>query len=149
MLVSFAGRKEKIDFRFPKSKLQLSPVLRYSFKNATKSCMTSTSTFRRFYVENAVRKQKQLLVIAKDPTVWTWSCQGPIKYTFAIFPATVPHAVHSTPGELPRVSISCNHPGDWQKFTTSKTVWGESEWSHEMMSREDAMAKQKEDEKEL
>ena len=76
MLVSFAGRKEKIDFlsktfRFPKSKLQLSPVQRYSFKNATKSCMTSTSTFRRFYVENAVRKQKQLLVIAKDPTVWT------------------------------------------------------------------------------
>ena len=64
MLVSFAGRKEKIDFRFPKSKLQLSPVLRYSFKNATKSCMTSTSTFRRFYVENAVRKQKQLLVIS-------------------------------------------------------------------------------------
>lgn len=68
---------------------------------------------------------------------------------FVIFPATVPHAVHSTPGELPRVSISCNHPGDWQKYTTSKTVWGESEFSHEMMSREEAMAKKKEDENEL
>jgi len=59
---------------------------------------------------------------------------------FAIFPATVPHAVHSTPGEVPRVSISCNHPGDWKKFTTSKIVWGESTWSHEMMSREEHMA---------
>lgn len=57
---------------------------------------------------------------------------------FAIFPATVPHAVHSTPGERPRVSISCNHPGDWSKFTTSKVVWDESTWSHEMMSREEA-----------
>lgn len=56
---------------------------------------------------------------------------------YVIFPATLPHAVHATPGEIPRVSISCNHPGDWKKFTTSQVVWGESTFSHEMMSRED------------
>lgn len=56
---------------------------------------------------------------------------------YVIFPATLPHAVHATPGEIPRVSISCNHPGDWKKFTTSQVVWGESTWSHEMMSREE------------
>ena len=59
-----------------------------------------------------------------------------------IFPGTLPHAVHGTPGDEPRISISCNHPGDWQKFTTSKTVFGESSWSHEMMSREEAMEQQ-------
>lgn len=59
---------------------------------------------------------------------------------YVIFPGTVPHAVHATPGEMPRVSISCNHPGDWKKFTTSKVVWGESNWSHEMMSRSEAEA---------
>jgi hypothetical protein len=63
--------------------------------------------------------------------------------TFAIFPATVPHAVHSTPGEMPRVSISCNHPGDWTKLTTSKTVWGEITFTHEMMSPEEALAQRK------
>lgn len=60
-----------------------------------------------------------------------------------IFPSTLPHGVHSTPGEMPRVSISCNHPGDWQKFATSKTVYGESSWSHEMMSREERMEQQR------
>ena len=59
-----------------------------------------------------------------------------------IFPATVPHSVHATPGDMPRVSISCNHPGDWKKFTTSKTVFGESSWSHEMMSRQEAQQNQ-------
>mmetsp|Transcript_15461 Transcript_15461/g.20136 ORF Transcript_15461/g.20136 Transcript_15461/m.20136 type:complete len:295 (+) Transcript_15461:73-957(+) len=57
-----------------------------------------------------------------------------------IFPGTVPHSVHGTPGDNPRVSISCNYPGDWRKFTTSNTVFGESSWSHEMMSREEAQA---------
>ena len=59
-----------------------------------------------------------------------------------IFPGTLPHSVHGTPGDRPRVSISCNHPGDWKKFTTSKTVFGEKSWNHEMMSREEAMAAQ-------
>jgi len=59
---------------------------------------------------------------------------------YVVFPGTLPHAVHATPGEQPRVSISCNHPGDWKKFTTSQVVWGESSWSHEMMSREEHMA---------
>jgi len=68
---------------------------------------------------------------------------------FAIFPATVPHSVHATPGEMPRVSISCNFPGDWVKFTTSKTVFGSSEWSHPMMSREEAEAEQKRKKEEL
>lgn len=62
---------------------------------------------------------------------------------FAIFPSTVPHAVHATPGDQPRVSISCNHPGDWQKFATSKNVFGEKTWTHEMMTREEAMEAQK------
>lgn len=60
-----------------------------------------------------------------------------------LFPATLPHGVHSTPGHLPRVSISCNFPGDWKKFTTSKVVWNETTWSHDMMSREEAMAARK------
>ena len=59
---------------------------------------------------------------------------------YVIFPGTLPHAVHATPGERPRVSISCNHPGDWKKFTTGKVVYSESTWSHEMMSREEHMA---------
>ena len=68
----------------------------------------------------------------------------PTKGKLVIFPATVPHAVHSTPGELPRISISCNHPGDWVKFTTSKVTWGEeTTWSHEMMSREEAEKQQR------
>lgn len=59
---------------------------------------------------------------------------------FVIFPATVPHAVHATPGEMPRVSISCNYPGDWSKFTTGKTVFAETKFAHEMMSRKEAAA---------
>lgn len=55
----------------------------------------------------------------------------------AVFPATLPHAVHATPGEQPRISVSCNHPGDWQKFTQHKNVFGEKTWTHEMMSREE------------
>jgi len=59
---------------------------------------------------------------------------------FVIFPATVPHGVHSTPGEMPRVSISCNYPGDWSKFTTGKTVFAEMNFVHEMMSQKEAAA---------
>ena len=47
--------------------------------------------------------------------------------------------VHSTPGDKPRISISCNYPGDWKKYTTSKVVYAEKNWQHEMMSREEAM----------
>jgi len=61
-----------------------------------------------------------------------------------IFPGTLPHTVHSTPGEYPRISVSCNHPGDWQRFTNSKTIFSEKSWSHEMMGREESMKKQKE-----
>eukprot|EP00587_Corethron_hystrix_P007090 CAMPEP_0113320082 /NCGR_PEP_ID=MMETSP0010_2-20120614/14021_1 /TAXON_ID=216773 ORGANISM="Corethron hystrix, Strain 308" /NCGR_SAMPLE_ID=MMETSP0010_2 /ASSEMBLY_ACC=CAM_ASM_000155 /LENGTH=249 /DNA_ID=CAMNT_0000177769 /DNA_START=186 /DNA_END=935 /DNA_ORIENTATION=+ /assembly_acc=CAM_ASM_000155 len=66
---------------------------------------------------------------------------------FSIFPATLPHSVHATPGERPRVSISCNHPGDWKKFTTAKVVFGESTWSHEMLSREEMIEKQQQQQK--
>ena len=58
---------------------------------------------------------------------------------FVIFPATLPHMVHSTPGDEPRISISCNYPGDWKRYTTSKVVYAEKNWQHEMMSREEAM----------
>ena len=62
---------------------------------------------------------------------------------FVLFPATLPHGVHSTPGPVPRVSISCNFPGDWQKYTTAKTIVHESVWSHEMMTPEEAMEERK------
>jgi len=54
-----------------------------------------------------------------------------------IFPGTLPHGVHSTPGDMPRVSISCNHPGDWKKFASSANVAVDSTWSHEMMSHQE------------
>ena len=62
---------------------------------------------------------------------------------FAIFPGTLPHAVHSTPGEMPRISISCNYPGEWGKYTRSKVIYAESNWTHPMMTREEAMVDQK------
>jgi len=61
---------------------------------------------------------------------------------FAIFPGTLPHSVHTTPGDQPRVSISCNYPGDWRKFTTSKVVYGEKTFTQEMRSREEIMEMQ-------
>lgn len=62
---------------------------------------------------------------------------------FAIFPGTLPHSVHATPGDQPRVSISCNYPGDWRKFTTSKVVFGEKHITQEMYSREEMIELQK------
>ena len=79
---------------------------------------------------------------AMPPFQWTYRIR-PKRGNMVIFPATVPHGVHSTVGTEPRVSISCNHPGDWQKFTNSRTVFQESTWTHEMMSREDVMAAKK------
>ena len=46
------------------------------------------------------------------------------------------YMVQSIVGTEPRFSISCNHHGDWQRFTNSKTEFQESTWTHEMMSRE-------------
>jgi len=70
------------------------------------------------------------------PFQWSYRIQ-PQKGKLVIFPGTLPHGVHSTPGDEGRVSISCNHPGDWQKFTNSRTVYHESTWSHPMMSRDE------------
>ena len=39
--------------------------------------------------------------------------------TVVIFPSTLLHGVQPTDSEELRVSISCNHPGDWQRFTDS------------------------------
>merc|ERR1719162_2627282 len=41
-----------------------------------------------------------------------------------IFPGTLPHGVHST-------------PGDWKKFASSANVAVDSTWSHEMMSHQE------------
>eukprot|EP00547_Thalassionema_nitzschioides_P011097 CAMPEP_0194260236 /NCGR_PEP_ID=MMETSP0158-20130606/45401_1 /TAXON_ID=33649 /ORGANISM="Thalassionema nitzschioides, Strain L26-B" /LENGTH=258 /DNA_ID=CAMNT_0039000319 /DNA_START=363 /DNA_END=1139 /DNA_ORIENTATION=- len=75
------------------------------------------------------------------PFQWTYRVQ-PQEGMFVLFPGTLPHGVHSTPGDEPRISISCNHPGDWQKFTNSRVVYHESTWSHEMMSRDEAVSTQ-------
>jgi len=70
------------------------------------------------------------------PFQWSYRI-APKQGNLVIFPATLPHGVHSTSGTEPRVSISCNHPGDWQRFVNSKTVFKETTWSHEMMSRDE------------
>ena len=46
------------------------------------------------------------------------------------------YMVQSIVGTEPRFSISCNHHGDWQRFTNSKTEFQESTWTHEMTSRD-------------
>jgi len=76
------------------------------------------------------------------PFQWSYRI-APKQGNMVIFPATLPHGVHSTAGTEPRVSISCNHPGDWQKFTNSRTIFQENTWTHEMMSREDVKAARK------
>ena len=48
-------------------------------------------------------------------------------------------------GKVPQVSISCNHPGDWQKFTNSRTVFQENTWMYETMGREDVEVAKKMD----
>jgi len=99
-------------------------------------CTTIRTRIRRARL--SVSDDGLFLVDSRGPvSPFQWSYRiRPREGNMVIFPATVPHGVHSTMGTEPRVPISRNHPGDWQRFTNSKTVFQESTWTHDMMSRE-------------
>jgi len=66
---------------------------------------------------------------------------APREGNFVIFPATLPHGVLPTHGTAPRISISCNHPGHWQHFTNSKTVYSEKTFETTMLTPEEHRAR--------
>ncbi|GMI30325.1 hypothetical protein TeGR_g14637 [Tetraparma gracilis] len=55
----------------------------------------------------------------------------PREGTLTLFPATVPHSVLPTPGGEPRVSISCNYPGNWKHYVANSAVLEERGWEEE------------------
>ena len=61
----------------------------------------------------------------------------PREGNMVLFPATLPHGVLPTHGTQPRISISCNHPGHWQHFTNSKTVFLEKHFETTMLTPEE------------
>ena len=65
----------------------------------------------------------------------------PREGNMVLFPATLPHGVLPTHGTQPRISISCNHPGHWQHFTNSKTVYVEKTFETTMLTPAEHRAK--------